>query len=260
MQHKPLHKTHQKKKTGKTQGVYAVTSLSALAEYLRHRPEMIIGIRYRPENKSKVLSALGTLPPGIVVIEDDSIHGLVEALVKINLLSEEDFYDEIRRSDQKNMLIVVLDHLQDPRNFGSIVRTSGFYGVPYVVVAKDRQALLTDAAVATAQGGFAVVQVVQAVNLARVVDKLKEHGFWVSGLDMGGQNLEERAPCNERSALVLGSEGKGISQNLLKRCDYKWVIGKAGHYLDSLNVSVACGIAIHSFQTKVERAEGYIKA
>jgi 23S rRNA (guanosine2251-2'-O)-methyltransferase len=141
--------------------------------------------------------------------------------------------------------VIVLDHISDPRNLGAIVRTAAFFGVRHVIVPEKRQVLLTQAGVNTAQGGFALSDLVVVVNVSRALEELKRNDYWILGAAMGGNPVSTVRGRFNRQVLVLGSEDKGISQHVLGRCDVQVAIPGAPKSLDSLNVSVAAGILIH---------------
>lgn len=147
---------------------------------------------------------------------------------------------------QENV-IIALDHITDPRNLGAIARSAAFFGVREVVVPERRQVLLTRASVATAQGAFALVDLVTIVNLSRTLDQLKEAGYWVIGADMAGDPLKQVAAKFEKVVIVMGAEDKGISREVQKRCDVMASIAGHPERLESLNVSVATGIFLHEF-------------
>jgi 23S rRNA (guanosine2251-2'-O)-methyltransferase len=143
-------------------------------------------------------------------------------------------------------LILALDHVQDPRNLGAILRSAAFFGVRNVLVPERRQVLLTQASVATAQGGFALCDLVCTVNLGRTLRDLKDKGFWILGATMDGEAIPQVAGHYEKVVLVLGAEETGLSRSVEELCDRKVAIQGAGE-LDSLNVSVAAGILLNAF-------------
>lgn len=142
---------------------------------------------------------------------------------------------------QGGPLILVLDHIQDPRNYGAIIRTAAYFGVKHIIVATDRQADITPTVIHCARGGIGYVKIIQVVNVARVLDQLKALGYWVLGADMGGEDYELIQGFYAHAALVIGNEGHGLSATIRKKCDRIIRIAGGGGF-HSLNVSVACGI------------------
>jgi 23S rRNA (guanosine2251-2'-O)-methyltransferase len=160
---------------------------------------------------------------------------------------------ELAESDLRGMelatdaLVLVLDGITDPQNFGACARTAEAAGVAALVVRRRRGAPLSPAALGASAGALFHLPVVRVANLARVVDLLKEAGFWVVGLDGRAERtiLDSPRPTG-RLALVLGSEGTGLSRLVSERCDEVLSIPMRGT-VSSLNVSVAAGVALFAY-------------
>lgn len=155
-------------------------------------------------------------------------------------------------------VIVMLDHLEDPRNVGAIIRSASFFGAPMIIVPQNRQATLGDAWVRCSRGGLGHVRWVSVVNLIGTLKILKDHGYWVLGADMDGEPVSEISGFYDKTVLILGSEGAGISRLLRSKCDrmlrvssgQTWGQYEGGSWasscgVTSLNVSVAAGILLH---------------
>lgn len=170
----------------------------------------------------------------------------VWSVVRLNPIDETDLLAKL--SGREKDTIVLLDHVTDPRNLGAIARTCGFFGINEMIAPKNRQVLLTGASVATSQGGFATTDLCVVTNVGRMAEKLKEIGYWILGADMGGEPLEQVAGVYDKVVLVFGNEGKGISEQMLKKCDRVVSIEGSKMGLESLNVSVAAGIVINCFK------------
>ena len=160
---------------------------------------------------------------------------------------------ELGESDLRGMelsgdaLVLVLDGITDPQNFGACARTAEAAGAAALVVRRRRGAPVTPAALAASAGSLLHLPVVRVANLARVIGLLKESGFWVVGLDGRAQRtiLDSSRPTG-RLALVLGSEGTGLSRLVAERCDEVLSIPMRGT-VSSLNVSVAAGVALFAY-------------
>ena len=146
--------------------------------------------------------------------------------------------------------VIVLDSITDPHNLGAIIRTAECAGAHGVIVTERRSALLSPAAVKAAAGACEYQRVARVVNLARALDELKAAGLWVIGADMAGEPAQG-ADLSGPMALVIGSEGEGISQLVAKKCDKMLALPIKGQ-IDSLNASVAAGILMY----EVLRARG----
>lgn len=143
-------------------------------------------------------------------------------------------------------LVLLLDHVTDPHNLGAVLRSAEQLGVDLVVIPDRRAAGLGGVVADTSAGAVEHVAVSTVPNLANAVVRLKDEGFWIYGADMGGTPLwDVRFP--ERTVLLLGSEGKGLSELLQKRSDELVSIPRYGR-IDSLNVSVATGILLYEFR------------
>ena len=137
-------------------------------------------------------------------------------------------------------IVVVLDHLEDPHNFGAIIRTCEAMGVKGIVIPNDRNVGITGTVVKTSAGAIQHTKIIRTPNLATAIDKLKKHGYWVVGTDMDGTDyitLDYNMPI----VLVIGNEGSGISNIVKKSCDYIAKIPMYGK-INSLNASVSCGM------------------
>ena len=136
--------------------------------------------------------------------------------------------------------MVILDHIEDPHNFGAIVRTSEALGVDAIIIPNDRSVQITGTVVKTSVGTIERVKIINVVNLNNTIKKLKDCGYWVVGTDMNGTCYTD-IDYKTKIALVIGNEGKGISRLVSKNCDYLAKIPMSGT-VNSLNASVACGI------------------
>jgi 23S rRNA (guanosine2251-2'-O)-methyltransferase len=160
---------------------------------------------------------------------------------------------ELAETDLREMelaedaLVVVLDGVTDPQNFGACARTAEAAGVSALVVRRRRGAPVSRTALAASAGALAHLPVVRVVNLARVIELLKEAEFWVVGLDGRAERTILASPRPPgRLALVLGSEGTGLSRLVAERCDELLAIPMRGT-VGSLNVSVAAGVALFAY-------------
>jgi 23S rRNA (guanosine2251-2'-O)-methyltransferase len=148
-------------------------------------------------------------------------------------------------------LIVVLDHLEDPQNFGAILRSCETLGVRAVVYPKDRSSQITPAVIRASAGAIYHLDLAKVVNIAGALEKLREAGYWIYGTAEDGVSLDEfSAPMP--LALVLGNEGRGVSNRVAKMADGHIRIPLVGK-VESLNVSVAAGILLYSLSRGLKR-------
>ena len=145
--------------------------------------------------------------------------------------------------NRRDALVVILDEVTDPHNYGAILRSCDQFGVDLLVTRRRRIAKYADVIAKTSAGAFAWVASAETPNLKRAVDLLKEQGFWVFGADMDGEAAYTK-DLRGRVALILGGEGDGISRLLRESCDGFIAVPTRGR-IDSLNVSVAAGILFY---------------
>ncbi len=139
---------------------------------------------------------------------------------------------------------VMLDGITDPHNVGAILRTAEAFGFDAMIIGKHRTSPINATVVKVSTGAIETLPLIQVTNLAQTIETLKAHHCWVYGLDIDTPNTLESLPSDTSVCLVLGSEGAGLSSLVKKRCDALVTIPMFGQ-TNSLNVSVAAGIAMH---------------
>ena len=147
------------------------------------------------------------------------------------------------RKPGEGSLVLILDGITDPHNLGAILRSSDQFGVDLVIIPSRRSAGENDTVARTSAGALEWVPLLVTSNLKRALDELKEADFWIYGADMGGTSAKD-INLTGSTALVLGSEGSGMSRIVKESCDGIISIPMTGH-VDSLNVSVAAGILLY---------------
>ena len=144
---------------------------------------------------------------------------------------------------RQKAFVVVLDSITDPHNTGAIIRSADQFAVDAVVLPERRSAGDFQTVSKISAGAAAWVPLLYTANLVRTVEELKRNGFWVFGADAQGEPLPHTT-FPDKTALIMGSEGSGISRLLKASCDSFTAIPTSGK-LDSLNVSVAAGILMY---------------
>ena len=139
--------------------------------------------------------------------------------------------------------LILLDGVTDPHNLGAIIRSAECVGAHGVIVPERRSVGLTPAAVKASAGAVEHMKVARVTNLTRLIDDLKARNIWTYALDMDGVDYE-KVNFKGGVALVVGSEGEGVSRLVVEHCDQKVSLPMAGH-IDSLNASVAAGIMMY---------------
>ena len=139
--------------------------------------------------------------------------------------------------------VIMLDHLEDPHNFGAIIRTAESMGVKNIIIPKDRSVVVNETVMKTSAGTLNFVNIIQVSNLVNAINYLKDNGFFIYGAEADGINYRDVDYATKR-CLVVGSEGKGISNIVRKNCDEIVSLPMKGH-INSLNASVAAAILIY---------------
>ena len=153
--------------------------------------------------------------------------------------------------DEKEGIFIVLDHIEDPHNLGTIIRTANFFGACGLIIPKDRASAVTPAVIKTSSGGAASLPISRVSNIGNAINKLKKNNIWIVGGDTYGDgNLNDLDLKGLNIALVIGSEGKGIKKSIKQKCDFLVSIPGAGK-VGSLNASVAAGILIYEIKRKL---------
>ena len=155
--------------------------------------------------------------------------------------------------DGQDALVMVLDNITDPHNYGAILRSCDQFGVDLVIVGNRRSAKDADVVSKTSAGAVAWVPIATVSNLVRSVELLKEAGFWVYGADMKGEAIHEK-DLTGKVVLIMGSEGSGLSRLLKETCDGMVSIRTSGK-IDSLNVSVAAGVLLYEARRQRQKSK-----
>ncbi len=152
-------------------------------------------------------------------------------------------YEYYTMNDVDSDFVVILDHLEDPHNFGAIIRTCECAGITNIIIPKDRSVTVNDTVVKVSVGAIEHVKIIMVSNLVNAINKLKDMNYFVYAADMGGENYQN-ITYPKKKALVIGNEGKGISRLVEENCDFVVSIPMKGS-INSLNASTSAGILIY---------------
>lgn len=158
---------------------------------------------------------------------------------KIKKISIEEFLKE----EREKSLVLILDEIEDPRNFGAIIRTANAFGVDAIIYKKNNQAPINELVIKTSMGAVNYTNLIEIANISNAIKLLQKKDYWVyaSALENGVDYTKINYP--NKSVLIVGNENKGISQLVLKNSDQKIYIPMYGE-VQSLNVGVATGIML----------------
>ncbi len=139
--------------------------------------------------------------------------------------------------------LLILDHVQDPHNLGSLLRSAEVFGIGAVILPKDRSVSVTEVVARVSAGASEILPVIRVTNLVRCLDTLKQSGYWIIGTAVDAPaslyKTDLTAPC----AFVLGNEGEGMSRLVKKACDLLVSMPSCGR-IESLNVAVSGGVVL----------------
>ena len=179
-------------------------------------------------------------------------QGIIAQLSAKDYVDPYEFIKELREKG-KEAFILILDHLQDGYNFGSIIRIAEAAGVDLIVI-PERRSVAVDGHVAKASAGAVeFVPIGRVTNISDFIDRIKEENYWVFGTEVEGAEDFHQANYKGSIALVIGNEGKGMADNIKKRCDFLVTIPMQGQ-INSLNAAVATGIIV--FEAAKQRQGG----
>lgn len=150
---------------------------------------------------------------------------------------------EIPKEKGEDPFFIILDGITDPHNLGSIIRTADAVGAHAVIIPKRRSAQITPVVAKASAGAVEYVPVCKVTNIANTIKTLKENGLWIAAVDMDGESFF-RQNLSGALALVVGSEGSGISRLVKENCDFTVSMPMSGN-VTSLNASVAGGILLY---------------
>ncbi|BCJ87358.1 23S rRNA (guanosine(2251)-2'-O)-methyltransferase RlmB [Effusibacillus dendaii] len=170
-------------------------------------------------------------------------QGVIAYLAAKEYAELEDILQAAQNSPRPG-LIVVLDEIEDPFNFGSILRTADGAGAHGVVIPKRRAVPLTATVAKSSAGAIEHIPVARISNVSQTLELLKKAGYWVVGTDVEADLLYHQADMTQPTVLVIGNEGKGLGEVVKKRCDYLVRLPMIGQ-VQSLNAGVAAGILLY---------------
>lgn len=159
------------------------------------------------------------------------------------IIAEINDYEYGDINDVKEGKVVILDHLEDPHNLGAIIRTCEAAGIKNIIIPKDRSVKVTGVTYKTSAGAILNTNIILVSNIVNAINTLKKNGFWIVATDMEGEDYR-KIDYSGNIGIVIGNEGKGITDLALKNSDFVASIPMNGE-INSLNASVAAAIIIY---------------
>lgn len=151
--------------------------------------------------------------------------------------------------DGENKRILILDGIMDPHNFGAIIRSVDAFGYDAIVLPNNRSVRITETVAHVSTGAIEHVKIAYVNSLSTFIKRLKDNNYWICGTDASGDTLISQIDRNRDLAVIIGSEGFGMSKTLVNMSDYLITIPMVGH-VNSLNASVSAGIVLHGLGKK----------
>ena len=176
-------------------------------------------------------------------IAEGKAHQGVAAYVSAYAYAELEDIFRIAEERGEDPFIIILDNLEDPHNLGAIMRTAECAGAHGIIIPKRRACGLTEVVAKASAGAIEYMPCVKVTNIAQAIEELKERGIWVAACDMGGQEYY-KADLKGKLAVVIGSEGSGISRLVKEKCDFVVSMPMVGR-ITSLNASNAAAVIIY---------------
>ncbi len=175
-------------------------------------------------------------------------QGVVVEVAAKDYLPLEDMI--IKLAGEKSPLVVILDEVTDVNNMGSILRVSDCFGIDGVIIGKKRSVQLNETVAKISTGAINYVDVVRETNIKNSINRLKQAGYWICYLDMNGEDQIQDFDFNQKLAVVVGGEDKGVTASLKKHCDFGIKINMSGQ-INSLNVATA--VTVLAYQKSIKR-------
>lgn len=179
--------------------------------------------------------------------ECENNQGIIAETSDYEYCSVQDILD-VARGKGKSNFILILDGVEDPHNFGSIIRVAECLGVDGIIISKNRACPVNDTVSKVSAGAIEHMKIAKVTNINTEIERLKKEGVWVYACELGGEDLDN-ADLRGNIAIVMGSEGKGVSALTKKICDGVVSMQMYGK-VNSLNVSVATGIVLYEIVRK----------
>ena len=218
---------------------------NAVKEYLKNNKKIYKAFIWNEFSDKNIISDIQKRDISIKYLQKRQLDELAKGLHQGVILEVPDYgYSKIKDIIAENdELIVILDHLEDPHNFGAIIRTCEAAGVKSIIIPKDRSVQVNETVIKVSTGAVNNIKICQVTNLVTAMKELKQHGFWFIGTDMDGTDYND-IDYSGKIGIIIGSEGFGMSRLVKEECDFIASLPMYGS-INSLNASVAAGIIIY---------------
>ncbi|SCS18981.1 23S rRNA (guanosine(2251)-2'-O)-methyltransferase RlmB [Staphylococcus caeli] len=193
-------------------------------------------------NSKKII--VQSVPKSKIDNLSDAPHQGIAAYIAPYEYADFDAFLTTQKQQDKLSTVLILDGLEDPHNLGSILRTADASGVDGVIIPKRRSVALTQTVAKASTGAIQHIPVMRVTNLANTIEVLKDNGYWVVGTEAENSTDYREMDAGMPLAIVIGSEGQGMSRLVKEKCDFYINIPMVGH-VNSLNASVAASLMMY---------------
>jgi len=232
---------------------------NAVAETLKDPEQRIEKIFIRKNanksNYSTILNLASTLTIPVSYVPGKKLYdlvgkvndqGIVALISPVLYLELESWLQTLESVD--NPAVLLLDEIEDPHNFGAIIRSAAAFGLHGIIIAKHRQAPVTAAVYKASAGTINAIPLIRVVNLNQTILRLKEEKFWIAGLSTEGEQNIWQQRMDMPLAFVIGNEGQGIRKKTLEHCDFHLKIPINEKKAESLNASVSAALVCYEWK------------
>ncbi len=231
--------------------VEGVNALEAALNSNRVRKVFVLDKKSNKSNKFSVLiENIKKQNIDIEIIQDVKLWKFDVRHNIVGICDEKKIYDEKNFENILSEKILILNHFQDTNNLGAVVRSAAAFDFQTIFLPKKRSVQITEKTFAISSGGMEFINIVMYNSIFSLIKKLQNLGFWIIGLDMNSSNeIKDLDLKNQNIALIVGSEGTGLSNEIQKKLDLIINISMTNN-MESLNASVASAIAMHEIFIK----------
>lgn len=230
-----------------------IIGVNPVTEALKNKASILKLELYKDINNEKIKEILSLAKKSSITIEyvenrEKETQGVAAYIEEYEY--EKDFGEFLEKLvKEEKSVILILDGIQDPRNFGAIIRSAEGFGVTGIIIPDRNSVKINETVIKTSTGAIEYVDIVTVNNISNAIEKLKKIGFWIYGAEADGAKNYYEEKYTDRTCLVLGSEGRGIRKKVKESCDILVKIPMKGK-INSLNVSVACGVLLSQISRK----------
>ncbi len=216
---------------------------NVVKEYLSQKNQIKKAYIYNKFNDNEILNKLKSQNININYLEKYDLNKIESGNHQGIILEVDDYSYESLDEIENEEIIVILDHIEDPHNFGAIIRTCEAAGIKSIIIPKDRSVKVNSTVMKVSVGTIKNVNIAMVNNLVNTIKELKQKGYWIIGTDMQGTDYKQ-IDYTGKIVLVVGNEGTGMSRLVKENCDFIATIPMKGK-VNSLNASVATALVIY---------------